>query len=107
MKKLAREIVDAYKFLFRTPPKNKEIVFYAEHKGDWPFFEGIVGELTSGRAYSISYITSDSSDPILSLLDPHISVFYSRILAPYLLAFLNAKVCVMTMPDLEHLAIRR
>ena len=107
MKKLKNEIADAYRFFFRTPPTDKEIVFYAEHRGDWPFLEGIIKELTAVHGKTISYITSDPNDPVLNFTDPHVITFYIRTLAPYLMAFLRARVCVMTMPDLEYLAIRR
>ncbi|HEY4477532.1 MAG TPA: CDP-glycerol glycerophosphotransferase family protein [Candidatus Paceibacterota bacterium] len=107
MKKLKNEIADAYRFFFRTSPTDKEIVFYAEHRGDWPFLEGMIKELTAVHGKTISYITSDPNDPVLHVTDPHVITFYIRTLAPYFMAFLNARVCVMTMPDLEHLAIRR
>src|SRR3989344_5769767 len=107
MKKLKNEIADAYRFFFRTSPTDKEIIFYAEHTGDWPFLEGMIKELTAVHGKTISYITSDPNDPVLHVTDPHVITFYIRTLAPYFMAFLNARVCVMTMPDLEHLAIRR
>ncbi len=107
MKLITKEIIDAYRFFFKTLPAHKEIVIYAEHGGDRPFFEGIMRELTRTHGKTLSYITSDPKDLAFALTDPHILVFYSRLLAPYLMAFLNARVCVMTVPDLEHLAIRR
>ncbi len=101
-----REIADTYRFFFKTPREDKEIVFYAEHRGDWPFFEGIVKDFLATHSKKIAYITSDAEDPIFGY-DPRISTFYNKVLAPFFMAFLNAKVCVMTVPDLDHLGIRR
>lgn len=98
MKNLYREINDFFRFFFFTPRAYKALVFYAEHKGDYPYLEGIIKELAN-RNQPFAYISSDARDPAVS--------FYSNKLAPYLMAFLNAKVCVMTMSDLDQLSIRR
>lgn len=106
MANLPREFNDFFHFFFRTPRSRKAIVFYAQHKGDYPYFEGLINDLLS-RGQSIGYITSDIYDPVLEKQNPLFTPFYSSILAPYLMAFLNAKVCAMTVPDFDQLTIRR
>lgn len=106
MRTFRRELNDFFRFFFRVPPSQKAIVFYAQHKGDYPYFEGIINELFR-RDQPIAYITSDTSDPVLEKRNFFFTSFYSKKLAPYLMAFLNAKVCVMTVPDLDQLTIRR
>lgn len=106
MANLPRELNDFFRFFFRTPRSKKAIVFYAQHKSDSPYFEGIINELFYHNR-SIAYITSDVYDPVLEKSSPLFTPFYSNTLAPYLMAFLNAKICVMTVPDLDQLTIRR
>src|SRR6187431_1216496 len=49
----------------RTPRDERQIVFYAESRADWAHLGPIADELTSaGR--TISYVTSDEDDPVLS-----------------------------------------
>jgi len=104
---LLREISNAWRFFSKTPRSEKAILFYAEHKGDLPYFEGIIRELTQARGRTISYITSDAGDPVLAKDDPHVRTFYLKTLLPYLFIYINSDVCAMTVPDLDHLRLRR
>jgi len=88
---MIREVED----LFR---RKKEIVFYAERKDYYPYFEGLVEKLPE-----LSYITSDSSDPVLQKSN----AFYLNKLFPLFAANANCKIFVMTMPDLNLFHIKR
>lgn len=107
MNALRKELADIYRFFFATPISHKEIVFYIEHRGYYPYMEGILAELEKTHHQPISYITSDFSDPILINANPATSVFYIKKFLPYVMALLNSRVCIMTVADLEHFYLRR
>lgn len=90
-----------------TPKPDKGIVFYAEHEGYFPNFEGLIHELTRRHQQTICYITSDAKDPILSHPMPRVHVFYSNLLLPFLMLFIQCKVFVMTLTDLNHFHLKR
>lgn len=102
-----REIKDFYRFFKQTPSSHKQIVFYAEHAGYYPNFEGLLKELFVMYDYPIAYITSDISDPILKSNNKKLVTFYSSALFPFLMQFLKTKVMVMTLTDLNRLQIKR
>ena len=98
-----REVKDILKFYIKTKPEEKEIVIYSEHEGYYPYFEGIVKELTEKNNKNICYITSDINDPILTGGQKGIIPFYSKILLPFFMNMLNSKICLMTVTDLNHI----
>ena len=107
MEKIFREIADTYRFFFSTPPTYKQIVLYLEHKGYYPYLAGIVTELIETHHQNLCYITSDFFDPLLAHTRPRMRVFYLNAFLPYVMAFLNARVCLMTVADLEYFSLRR
>lgn len=107
MNALRKELADIYHFFFATPSSHKEIIFYVEHRGYYSYTEGILAELQKIYHQPISYITSDFFDPLLTNTNPAIHVFYIKKFLPYVMALLNARVCVMTVADLEHFSLRR
>ena len=60
---IIREIQDFIRFFWKTPKEEKAIVFYAEHKGYYPNFEGLIEELISEHKQMLCYVTSDPHDP--------------------------------------------
>lgn len=104
---LLREIADFCRFFWKTPDKQKEIVFYAEHEGYYPNFEGIIAELISKHKRSLCYVTSSPNDPILCTSEPRITPFYLDKLLPFFMAFVNCKVFVMTLTDLNQFHLKR
>lgn len=86
---MIREVED----LFRA---KGEIVFYAEHKNYYPYLEGLVKELGIDN---VSYVSSDPDDITKD--------FYLNKLFPLFMAFVNCKVFIMTMTDLNLFHIRR
>lgn len=84
----------------------KQILFYAEHEGYYPNFEGLIEELTNNN-HSICYLTSDSNDPILQTSNQRIKSFYIRALLPFFMAFLKCKVFIMTLTDLNQFHLKR
>lgn len=107
MKILPREIADAYRFFFVTPKIDKRIVFYAEHRGYYSYFEGIIHQLITENNQRICYFSSDPGDPIFDVRNDNIKSFYFRRILPYILIVLRARVCVMTLTDLGRYHIWR
>ena len=104
---LLRETSHFYSFFFMTPKEKKSIVFYAERRGHYPYFEGIINELRSKYNQPLSYVTSDPEDPILSMREPGIGAFYFRGLLPIFFSLVKCRVFVMTLTDLNKFYLKR
>ena len=93
----------------QLPEKLKQIIFYAEDRSSWPHYESLIRELTDTRGHDICYLTSSAVDPILSSDNPHIHAFNIGASSVRTSVFLGveAKVMIMTMPDLDTFYIKR
>lgn len=96
-----------YRRFKRLSVQDRSIVFYAEHSGYYPYFEGIIKKLTDEYDRTLCYITSDRHDPILTNSDPRIKTFYLNKLLPFLMAFVDCRVFVMTLTDLNKFHLKR
>ena len=105
--KILKEIFDLYRYLWKTPKKDKKIIFYAEHEVYYRNFEGILAEVIRETYQTMCYITSDANDPVLHNEEPRIRTFYLKKLLPFFLLFVKCKVLVMTMTDLNQFHIKR
>lgn len=90
--------------------ENKHIVFYSEQSGFYKYYRKLIEWLTSHSNITIHYVTSDANDIVFSLAEEN------KKLKPYFIGenklitmFLkmDAKMVVMTMPDLENYHIKR
>lgn len=104
---LLKEIGDFYRFFFRTPEAEKQIVFYSEHGDYYPYFEGLIDKLIGEHKRTLSYITSDPYDPILNKSESRIKVFYLNKLLALFMAHVSCKVFVMTLTDLNQFQLKR
>jgi len=102
-----REISGFYRFFFKTSSMEKTILFYSEHEGYYPYFEGIIEKLIGVHGKTLCYVTSDSNDPILKTSETRIKTFYIRNLLPFFMLFIDCKVCVITLTDLNQFHIKR
>ena len=100
------ELKNLYRF-FKLRKSEKEIVFYAEHAGYYPSFEGILKELDLQTDKKICYITSDINDPILKNNNPKINSFYIKKFLSVFMVLVNCKVFVMTLTDLNQFHLKR
>ncbi|MBU1179915.1 CDP-glycerol glycerophosphotransferase family protein [Patescibacteria group bacterium] len=107
MSYFTQEIRDFYRFFRKTPKTEKAIIFYAEHEGYYPYFEGLIETLTNKYNQTISYISSDLNDPILKKSNTKIRTFYLDKLLPFLMAAVECKVFIMTLTDLDRFMLRR
>lgn len=101
-----KEISSYIEFFIRQDKTMRELVFYSAQAQYISFFEGVLNELCAHNT-KLSYITSDHDDPILTRHQPNITPFHFDDLFPFVLPFLDAKVVVMTMPDLNLFHVRR
>src|SRR3989344_644897 len=106
MTKIKKELRDCFRFFFRTTAEEKRIVFYSEYRSYCSYFEGAIRELLETHKAPLCYVTSDFSDPILQSPLP-IRTFYVHRLLPLFMLFLDARVCVMTLTDLNKFHLRR
>jgi len=83
------------------------IVFYAEHEGYYPYFEGLIEKLVGKYKQMLCYVSSDPNDPILKTPKPHLKTFYINKLVPLFMVFINCKVFVMTLTDLNQFHLKR
>ena len=104
---LFKETASLLRYLWRTPRSEKTIVFYAEHRDYYPYFEGIIEKLTGEYRQMLCYVTSDHKDPILRNPASGIKPFYLNRLLPFFMAYVNCRVLVMTLTDLNQFHIRR
>ena len=96
-----------YRRFKRLSVQDRSIVFYAEHSGYYPYFEGIIKKLTDEYGRTLCYITSDPQDPILRNSDSRMKTFYLNKLLPFFMAFIDCKVFVMTLMDLGNFHLKR
>jgi YidC/Oxa1 family membrane protein insertase len=102
-----RELASFYRFFWKIPKAEKKILIYAEHSGYYPCFEGIIEKLIGEHGHVIYYVTSEANDPILRNSNQHLKTFYVNKLLTFLMAFLDVRVCVLTLTDLNQLHIKR
>ena len=107
MANIFSEIRDLFHFFWKTPKEEKALVFYAEHEGYYPYFEGIIDALITNYKQRLCYITSDPDDPILQTSDPLIKPFYINKLLSSFMTLVDSKVFVMTLTDLNQFHIKR
>ena len=105
---LGREWKELKKFE-SLEPSIRSIVFYAENAGSIVHLQPLIDELTESLERDICYITSNSSDPILTTKNNKIHAFYigNGTARTKLFLSLKADVLVMDMPDLETFHIKR
>ena len=104
---LLKEMTYFYRFFLRTPKPEKAIIFYAEHEGYYPYFEGLIKELIGEYNQTLCYVTSDPNDPVLQESESKIKAFYLNKLFPFFMVFVDCRVFVMTLTDLNQFHIKR
>lgn len=107
MTALFQECLSFARALASLHREEKAVVFYSERAGDFKYFEGIFLETLERSSVAVYYLTSDPLDPMLADPAGRWKGFYFGWLLPLVLLFLNRKVLVMTLPDLDRYHIRR
>ena len=78
-----------------------DISFYSESGIYYQNYKGTIEAILDKSEFKILYITSDSEDPVWDLNDSRLMPFYINKLIPFIFPFINTKVLVMTMADLD------
>ncbi|MGD2089422.1 MAG: CDP-glycerol glycerophosphotransferase family protein [Candidatus Aminicenantes bacterium] len=102
-----KELVHYFRFSRKTKEKEKEIVFYAEHRDYYPNFAGIIRQLWEEYQQPFCYITSDYKDPVFQQANPKMKVFYINKLLPFFMLSIKSKVFIMTLTDLNQYHLKR
>lgn len=86
-----------------------ELVFYAESKNDWIYFEGLILELLEKRNRRIVYLTSSRNDNAFELDHANLHPFYigDGFARTVLFRSIDCKLFVMTLTDLDQLSLKR
>jgi len=106
IKQLTREW-DNYHSFFSLDSTQRRLVFYSERDIYYQYYEGYLNYIIDNSNLDICYLTSDGTDPIFNINIPRIKPFFIDILLPMTIRRLDAKVLVMTMPDLNKYHIKR
>ncbi|MBN2440741.1 MAG: CDP-glycerol glycerophosphotransferase family protein [Spirochaetales bacterium] len=101
-----KEISDTKRFK-NLPSSSREIVFYSESPIYYNYYEDIISYILETATAQICYITSELYDPVFQKQNDRFKVFYIKNLVAPLIRELDAKVLIMTMPDLERFHIKR
>jgi len=104
---LAQEAAALCRFFSRANRPWRTVVFYSERAAYHPYLEGLLDALRATAGIPMSYLTSDAQDPILRDPPDRVRAFCFKTLLPFVIVWLDAKVLVMTMPDLHRFHIRR
>lgn len=90
-------------------PAFRELVFYSEGAGDWPHIGPVIQALLAEHDQNISYLSSDPTDPGMSIKDPRFRAFAigSGTIRTILFARMDCRHFVMTLPDLGKLWLKR
>lgn len=93
----------------RSDRADRDIVFYAESRADWPHLGPLIDELTTVLGRTISYVSSDADDPVLAEERPGLRTYYvgSGTVRTSFFRLVDATVVVMTLPDLETFHLKR
>lgn len=105
-------LISELKSLRRFSKHNRQdkniIVFYSESSIYYLYFAGLIEYILDNSDYEICYITSDLKDPVFELESERFKVFYiSNLLLSFVTIFLDVKVFIMTMTDLNQFHIKR
>ena len=97
----------AYRQYKNSPPEYRELVIYSEGVAYWRFFAPIVEKLWQNHGQKVCYVSSDKNDPGLNqdnILGIYIGEGFWRTVWFH---NVQAKVVVMTMPDLHTSHLKR
>ncbi|GAB5552438.1 MAG: CDP-glycerol glycerophosphotransferase family protein [Saprospiraceae bacterium] len=85
-----------------------QLVFFSEGKAYWRVYEPVLAELIK-RKQKVVYLSADKEDKGLSIASEYVESHYLGKIrqAIFILNQLKAKMCVMTTPQLDVIALKR
>lgn len=87
--------------------QKQQVIFYAESKSYYQYFERLINDLLERTRIDICYITSDKTDPLLQQSHPRMKVMLVKWMLGFLFSKMKADVVIMTMPDLDNFLFKR
>lgn len=103
---IVKEIREVSKY-FSAAKTAPEITFYSESGIYYQNFRGTIEAILKRSEFNILYITSDTNDPIWKVNTDRIKIFYIKKLIPIIFPFINTKILVLTMTDLNKYHVKR
>ena len=105
---LIRNFTEAVRFA-SMPDAARRIVFYSEGAEYWTHLGDLLSRTLELTDRDVCYLTSDANDPGLELSHPRLRAFVTdrKHFRDWLLGNMTAGLCVMTMPDLDRMQVRR
>lgn len=100
-------LISEYRDVSRLLKDKQTVVFYAESRHYYQYFEGLINELTEKRGIRICYITSDKRDPVLKERSSRVMAVYCKWMLGFLFRRIRADVMVLTITDLGNYVISR
>ncbi len=84
------------------------LVFFSESNAYWSVFKPVVIEMVNNKQNFV-YLSADKNDEGLSITSEYVEAYYlgNIIRAIFILNRLKAKMCVMTTPQLDVIALKR
>ncbi len=102
-----RELKDFQRLFAEENRSVRTLCFYSERDIYYRYYEGYIDYVLSKSDLDICYLTSDPDDPVFDSGNPRIKVFYINHLLVATFQRLDARVLVMTMPDLDLHHVKR
>ena len=95
--------------LLQLDPMYRRLTFYSEGRNYWPHLEGLIRYVLDYSDVPVCYVSSGSDDPGLSLRHPNFRSFLidEGFVRNWLFENIDARVMVMTMPDLDQYQVKR
>lgn len=93
--------------LLAMPADERPLVVYSEDIASYIQFEGYLRALIGRYGRQVTYVTSAPDDPLLEHAPNGMVAYYVNRLLPSFMQRLDSPVCLVTMPDLGTLHVRR
>ena len=96
-----------YKTVNELLKQKHPVVFYAESRHYYQYFEQLIGDILQSSSVPVVYISSDKNDPLLWAGNNRIKAVYAKWMLGFLFSKMKADVMIMTMPDLGNFLFKR
>jgi YidC/Oxa1 family membrane protein insertase len=102
-----KELIDYCKLFDEKNRTLRKLVFYSEKDIYFQYFKGYIDYILLHSNLNICYITSDPNDYVFKISNNRIKTFYIKNSLSAVIARLDSKAIIMTMPDLNNHYIKK
>src|SRR5271155_5024217 len=103
----AHEISEMERLFSAENKQLREIVVYAERDISWQYYVDFIEYILAHSDKRICYLSSDLNDPIFKTAESRIQPFFIKNTLSAVFEKLDARVLIMTTPDLNKGAVKR